>query len=283
MDSGTGSTMSVQAAERPLSREIGVPLYEQVKRSITAMIDTGILKPGDRVLPTTDLCSRFGVSHITVTKALHDLAREGLVLRIQGKGTFVTDRRIERGLTSLLSFTREMARQGLTVRSKILGIKETQGTPLLNQRFSRPADDSTRYIEIQRLRFVDGGPACIATSIFPETVGRRLTQFPLEDASFYDLLENRLGLHLFREERWITPIVAKAKLARLLEVPQGAPLFRLEGITFLLGDVPIEATDTIFRGDRFRFVANLFRFIGDKDREDGVGIAVPPPHPWREG
>jgi DNA-binding GntR family transcriptional regulator len=46
-------------------------------------------------------------------------------------------------------------------------------------------------------------------------------------------------------------------------------MFRLEGMTFLEGDVPVEATDTVLRGDRFRFVANLFRFIGGKDREDG--------------
>lgn len=273
--------MSVTDAERPLSRDVGLPLYEQIKRSLVAMIDTGILKPGDRVLPTSELCGRFGVSHITVTKALHDLARQGIVSRIQGKGTFVSDRRIERRLTNLLSFTREMARQGLTVRSQILNVEEIPGTPMQHGRFGRPPDEQGIYVRIQRLRFVDGGPACLATSIFPEAVGRRMMGLRLEDASFYDLLENELGLHLFREERWITPIVASTALARLLQVPRGAALFRLEGMTFLEGDVPIEATDTIFRGDRFRFVANLFRFIGDKDH-DGRGVTVWPSHHRRE-
>ncbi len=268
MNSRAPST-HLKETERPLSRDLGVPLYEQIKRSLVAMIDTGILKPGDRIPPTAELCSRFGVSHITVTKALDDLAREGLVSRIQGKGTFVTNRPIERRLTNLVSFTREMARQGLTVRSRILSVQEVPGTPVLNRRFGRPSDDSASYVQIQRLRFVDGMPACLATSMFPEPIGRRLARLPLEDVSFYDVLENEFGLHLFREERWITPIVATATLARLLEVPRGAPMFRLEGMTFLEGDVPVEATDTTFRGDRFRFVANLFRFIGGKDREDG--------------
>ncbi len=256
-------------AERPLSRDVGVPLYEQIKRSLVAMIDTGILKPRDRIPPTAELCSRFGVSHITVTKALDDLAREGLVSRVQGKGTFVTNHPIERRLTNLVSLTREMARQGLTVRSRILNVHEIPATPVLNLRFGRPPDDSTPYVQIQRLRFVDGLPACLSTSLFPDAIGRRLAQLPLEDASFYDVLENEFGLHLFREERWITPIIATATLSRLLEVPRGAPMFRLEGMTFLEGDVPVEATDTVLRGDRFRFVANLFRFIGGKDREDG--------------
>jgi GntR family transcriptional regulator len=267
--------------ERPLSRDLGVPLYEQLKRSLLGMIETGLLRPGDRVPPTADLCGRFGVSHITVTKALNDLAREGIVSRIHGKGTFVTNRPIERRLTNLVSFTREMARQGLTVRSKVLGVQEISGTPIQNRRFGRPADDAARYVQIQRLRYVDGTPACLATSVFPEAIGRRLARLPLEDASFYDLLESELGLHLFREERWITPIVATATVARLLAVPRGAPLFRLEGMTFLEGDVPIEATDTIFRGDRFRSVANLIRFIGKNEREnDGGGT---PPHHQREG
>lgn len=260
--------------ERPLARDLGVPLYEQVKRALAGMIDTGILKPGDRVPATAELCRRFGVSHITVTKALDDLARRAIVSRIQGKGTFVTNQPIERRLTNLISFTREMARRGLTVRSRILEVRETVGTPELSRRFGRPAEAAGSYVRIQRLRLVDGIPACLATSIFPDVIGHRLAQLRLEDASFYDLLENELGLRLFREERWIMPMVATANLSRLLDVRRGAPLFRLEGMTFLEGDVPIEATDTIFRGDRFRFVANLFRFIGDKDLNNGESTSV---------
>lgn len=242
------------------------------------MIETGLLKPGDRVPSTQELCRRFGVSHITVTKALQDLAREGILSRVQGKGTFVGRRPIERRLTNLVSFTREMARQGLDVRSRILGVRELAGTPGLNHRFGLPAEAPARYLEIKRLRFVSGIPACVATSTFPEAVGQRLADMPLENASFYDLLERSLGLRLLREERWITPIVATGALARLLEVPRGAPMFRLEGMTFLEGDIPIEATDSIFRGDRFRFVANLFRFVGDQERDNAADVVVPAHH-----
>jgi len=260
--SSSPSGVFLKEAARPLSRQAAAPLYEQLKRSLVGMIETGLLKPGDRLPPTPRLCGQFHVSHITVTKALCDLAREGTLVRIQGKGTFVAGRAIERRLTNLASFTREMARQGLRVRSRILGIKEIPSTPALNRRFGRPPAGDGAYIQIQRLRFVDNLPAYVATSIFPDVVGRRLARLPLENASFYDLLETDLGLHLYREERWITPVAATALIARLLEVRRGAPLFRLEGMTFLEGDVPIEATDAIFRGDRFRFVANLFRFIG---------------------
>ncbi|MGH2373854.1 MAG: GntR family transcriptional regulator [bacterium] len=262
--------------EMPLRREAAVPLYEQLKRSLVAMIKTGILKPGDRLPPTADLCRRFHVSHITVSKALSDLARDAVVSRIQGKGTFVASPPIERRLTNLLSFTREMARQGLAVHSRVLNMHEIPATPQRNRLFGRPEDGAAPYVCIQRLRFVDGTPACLSTSVFPEVVGRRLSQLPLENASFYDLLENALGLHLYREERWITPIVATARLARLLEVRRGAPLFRLEGMTYLEGDVSIEATDTIFRGDRFRFVANLFRFINSSERVDDRRAGAPP-------
>lgn len=262
--------------EMPLRREAAVPLYEQLKRSLVAMIETGMLKPGDRLPPTADLCQRFRVSHITVSKALSDLARDAVVSRIQGKGTFVASPPIERRLTNLLSFTREMARQGLSVRSRVVGTEEFPATPQRNRLFGRPQDEAAPYVCIQRLRFVDGTPACLSTSVFPEVIGRRLAQLPLENASFYDLLENALGLHLYREERWITPMVATARLARLLKVSRGAPLFRLEGMTYLEGDIPIESTDTIFRGDRFRFVANLFRFIGISEREDDRRAVVPP-------
>lgn len=277
MNMRTGLTSApFRNAEPPLQREAAVPLYEQLKRSLLAMMKTGMFKPGDRLPPTADLCQRFRVSHITVGKALSDLARDGVVSRIQGKGTFVASPPIERRLTNLLSFTREMARQGLAVRSRVLSAEEIPATPQQNRLFGRPPTEAASYLRIQRLRFVDGMPACLATSIFPAAVGRRLARLPLQNASFYELLENDLGLHLYREERWITPMVATARLARLLEVRPGAPLFRLEGMTYLEGDVPIEATDTIFRGDRFRFVANLFRFIGVSEREDDRRAVVPP-------
>ncbi len=266
MLSGSPPQSSTERGLPLLSRGSGRPLYELVKQAITVMIAAELLKPGDRVPSTSELCQRFGVSHITVTKALQDLAREGIISRVQGKGTFVTSRPIERRLNNLVSFTREMVRQGLAVRSRVLSVKEVVGTPSLNRRFGQPPEEPARYVQIERLRFVDDTPACVATSTFPEAVGRRLKQLPLEDASFYDILERKLDLSLFREERWITPIVATAALARLLDVPRGAPLFRLEGMTFLEGDVPVEATDSIFRGDRFRFIANMFRFIGEKDR-----------------
>lgn len=261
-----------------LPRDAGRPLYEQVKRSIAAMVETGLLKPGDRLPGSQQLCERFKVSHITVTKALQELAHEGILSRTQGKGTFVSSRPIERRLTSLVSFTREMARQGLIVRSRVLGVRDLAGTPDLNQRFGHAPDAQERYIELKRLRFLDATPACLATSIFPEAIGRRLAALPLEDASFYDVLERVFGLRLAREERWITPVVATETFARLLQVRRGAPLFQLEGMTFLEGDVPIEATESFFRGDRFRFVANLFRYVGDHQREDATGGVIPPQH-----
>src|SRR3989441_13127555 len=97
--------------EASLTRDAGRPYYERLKHSITAMIETGLLKDGDRVPSTQDLCRRFGVRHITVTKALQDIAREGVLSGGQGKGTFVNGRPIQQRLTNLVSFTRGMTRQ----------------------------------------------------------------------------------------------------------------------------------------------------------------------------
>lgn len=263
------AALTLEGTSTRLSRHGGLLLYEQLKQAITGMIEAGLLRSGEQIPTTAELCQRFGVSHITVTRALNDLVHQGIITRIQGKGTFVTTRRVERQLGSLVSFTREMGRQGLAVRSQILDITEVRPSPQQNLRFHRPAESSDGYVRIRRLRFLDGIPACLATSIFPDVVGRRLLRRPLEDVSFYDLLENHLGLRLLREERWITPTVATRAVARVLVVRRGAPLFKLEGMTYLEGDIPIEATDSLFRGDRFRFVANMYRFIGDGERDGG--------------
>lgn len=260
-----------------LHRGSPLPLYEQLKRALVGMIETGLLRTGDQVPATSELCSRFGVSHITVTKALDGLVRDGVVTRIQGKGTFVTAQRIERRLTNLISFTHEMGRQGLTVSSRVLHTEVVPHNSQLNRAFHRSPDAPEQYIRIRRLRLLNGGAACLATSLFPEAVGRRLLELPLENSSFYELLERRLGLRLLREEQWITPVLADREVARLLDVRPGAPLFRMEGMTYLEGDVPIEATDSLFRGDKFRFFANVYRFVGDEHEAGAAG--APPVEP----
>lgn len=265
------------AADRAtkLDRHRPLPLYEQLKGAINALIDTSTWKAGDRLPSTDELCRRFGVSHITITRALRDLEQDGVVTRIQGKGTFVTGRRIERRLTSLISFTSEMARQGLKVRSQILGVEEFRGTIQHNLAFRRSPNSSEAYIQIRRLRLIEDTPVCLATSVFPEAVGRRLLQFPLGNASFYQLMEERLGLRLLREERWLTPTVAGKPVAKLLSVRRGAALIQLDGMTYLEGDIPVEATHSLFRGDKFRFFANMYRFIGDNAQREAEGFVLP--------
>jgi len=70
--------------------ESGIPLYQQLKNILKGQILSGVLKPGDRIPPETELCAKYGVSRITVRQAIHSLVEEGFLYRKQGKGTFVT-------------------------------------------------------------------------------------------------------------------------------------------------------------------------------------------------
>src|SRR5687767_15766889 len=94
------------------------PAYVIIERELRKMIRAA--QPGDPLPSDAELCERFGVSRMTARQAVQRLANEGLLYRVSGRGTFVAQDPVHRRMNTLLSFTEEMARRGLTARSQIL-------------------------------------------------------------------------------------------------------------------------------------------------------------------
>lgn len=242
-----------------LDRRSPTPLYAQLKAILHERILSGEYAPGDRIPTERELCQRYGVSRITVVRALNDLAREGFIERIQGKGSLVTWRPIEGSLNRVTGFTHSMRAQGFTTRSRVLSIETIPADQSLRAAFRLPPDSEQRFVRFRRLRFVDDRPAVILTSIVPEDVGTRLMSYDLESISFYDLFEALLGRRIARTEVTLAPIIATPEAIELLEVDEGSPQMLYRGISYLEGDIPIEVATGIFRGDTFQFVATIQR------------------------
>ena len=97
----------------------GAPLYLRLKKTIEDAVRRGIVGPGDALPSERDIAARADVSRVTVRKAVQDLVRGGILVQRHGSGTFVAPRmeRVEQSLSRLTSFTEDMARRGMTVRS----------------------------------------------------------------------------------------------------------------------------------------------------------------------
>jgi len=236
-----------------------IPLYEQIKMVFRDQITTGHLKPGMRLPTESDLCEQYSVSRITVVKALTDLARDGLIERIQGKGSIVSPARVQGSLNEVRGFAQTVKQNGLTPSSIVLAAEIIAGDADVRRAFRLPANGAHKFMKFRRLRFIDGVPAVLLDTTVSEEVGRKLLGQPLEDASFYKLYENLLGRRVERNDAGLHPIVADAETARLLQVKRGSPHFAFRGLSYLDGDIPIELAIGVYRGDMFTFSGTMYR------------------------
>lgn len=241
-----------------VDRSSSTPLYEQIKHMLREQILNGEIAPGSKVPPEHELCKIFGVSGITVKHALADLARDGLIRRIQGKGTIVDRKMIDGGVNQISGFSQIVRRQGYTPSSRILSVEVKEGSMFLRQLFNIPLDFPKLFTHFRRLMFVDETPAAVLTCIVPEEIGERMRQQELEHASFYSLYEKIQGRKVIRNETILTPIVATPEIAQLLEVNPGSAHFHFRGLSYLEGDIPIELSVGVFSGNIFEWNATLY-------------------------
>ncbi len=226
--------------ESPLSPTFS-PLYRQIKRLILQGLESGEWRPGELIPSENELAARFNVSQGTVRKAIDEMAAENLLLRRQGKGTYVASHndddphvsfrflrlvpengKLEPSQSVPLECWR--AKAGLEV-SRILGIKP--GAPITMVR--------------RLLKF--GAKRVVVVEIYlpGETFdGLSLEILQEYQGSFYGLLESRFGVRMIRAEERLRAMAADRASAALLGVAEGAPLLSVERVSYTYGDRPVE-------------------------------------------
>lgn len=235
-----------------------IPYYIQVKDIIRSRIKDGTWAVGDRLPSEAELCAMFNVSRTVIRQALQDLIHEGLIRRRKGKGSFVAASKISEQLAQKLTgFYQDMVGQGLQPVTTVLQQHIIPATAEIAEPLGLAVD--APVIEIVRLRSVQQVPVVLVTTYLPYTLCPKLVSEDLNNQSLYELLENRYHLYIARGRRTIHAVLAEGQEAKLLEVNKGAPLFRLESISFLPDGTPIEYYIAFHRGDRTQFDVELIR------------------------
>ena len=252
-----------------MDRGIRVPLYVQLKDLLAEQIEIGSWRPGDRLPSEAELCGRFDVSRTVVRQALAELVHEHLVVRVQGKGSFVAQPRISEALVQRLTgFYEDMADRGLHPTSKVLRQEVVPASATLARHLQ--VETGSALIVIDRLRFIKGEPLVQVITYIPQRLCPQLQEIDLRYRSLYDVLGQEAGLVITRGRRWIEAVAANARQASLLDVERGAPLIRLESVSFLADGTPVEYYDAIHRSDRARFEVDLVRLdSGWPGRKEG--------------
>ena len=240
------------AGEAPPDRGIA---YLRIEEELNARIASGELEAGQLIPSERELARRLGVSRSTVREALGRLEHRGLVVREQGRGTFVARPKIRHSTDRLRSHFDQMVGQGLIPMSRVLRRTETfasrANAMLLGLRVGEP------IYKLVRLRFANGEPVAISTSLFPASVLPGILDVDIEHLSLYRLMDERYGARPVRAVQSIEPMSAGANEASLLGVAPGAPLLIVERTSWDARGRTVEHARDIHRGDRSRFVGEL--------------------------
>jgi GntR family transcriptional regulator len=241
-----------------MASSTGVPqsLHGRVYRILLDDIDRGQLPRGARLPPERVLSERLSVSRATVRRALHELAGQGLIESWVGRGTFVTGGLLSDPPSTYRSFTELGAEGGLTASARVLS--QTVRASLLDEADIFRIAPGADVFEIERLRLLDGLPIAIDRARVPLARAPNLVKVDFSTTSLYRTLE-AAGVAPVRGDYAVTAVAADERLAALLETPVGAPLLLASSTDFEARGLVIDLSDTLYRGDRYRFRATLTR------------------------
>ena len=230
-----------------LSSESASPLYRQLMERLRTDIASGVYPAHSRIPSEQALCENYGVSRVTVRKALSELTREGLLQRQQGKGTFVSAPRLQRDLRDVSSFHDACRLMGCVPGTRLI---HAQLVPSEERDREQLDCEDAQVVEIVRLRLADDQPVMLETNRFPLSrawlIGRKLT------GSLYALLQEQ-GLIAQRGIHEISLTYATPAEARLLDTQPGSALLMLDQVIYDQHDRPLHTSHQVIRGDRFTF------------------------------
>lgn len=230
-----------------------VPKYEQL-RAVLADVIARDFAPGDAFPSERQLCIDHGVSRLTVRAAVGQLERDGLLVRVRGKGTYVAAR-TARSRLHLASFHDDMRRLGLTPTTVVLGASCTppseEAATALNMR------PDQRCYRVRRLRVADGVPMSIDDAWYDAELAPGLDAHDLSQ-SIYGILMEHYGLPIDKAEQSVAAREADEASAVLLGIAPGSPVMVFDR-TASSGGRPVEYTVSRYRGDRYELHMSLDR------------------------
>ncbi len=253
----TGSAAPAPQADGPIGGGTPAfsPLYQQIKSLILQSLQAGEWKPGDTIPSEFDLAARYRVSQGTVRKAIDELASDNLLVRRQGKGTFVAthaEQHVQYRFLRLQPDEGDQRSEGPAERS-IIECRRLRAPAEIARLLGLRSGDPV--LQVRRVLAFHGVPAILEDLWLPGGPFKGLTLETLaaDRGPMYALFETQFGVRMVRAEEKIKAVAADAESAPLLDVPPGTPLLSVERLAHTYNDVPMELRRGLYRTDTHHY------------------------------
>lgn len=232
------------------------PLYQQIKALITQSLQSGEWKPGEMIPSEIELASRFKVSQGTVRKAIDELAAENLVVRRQGKGTFVATHHEVRAQYRFLRLMPDVG-EPHSPENKIIEVKRLRAPAEVARLLDMKSGDPV--ILIKRVQSFDGVPTILEELWLPGNLFKGLTAERLIEykGPMYGLFETEFGTRMIRATESLRAVNADAVAADLLKVEINSALLSVERVSFTYGDKPVEVRRGLYLTNQHHYQNEL--------------------------
>jgi len=233
------------------------PLYRQIRDRLVHSLQAGEWRPGEAIPSEIDLAARYGVSQGTVRKAIDALSAENLLVRRQGRGTFVASHQETRAQIRFLRLRPDDGGEPRQPSSRFLECRRLRAPLEIARALEMKAGDTA--VTIRRLLEFDTVPIVLEEIWLPGQIFRGLTAERLTAYSgpLYALLETEFGTRMIRASERLRAVAAGETEARALGVAVGEPLLLVDRVSSTYGDKPVEVRRGWYRTDRHHYFNEL--------------------------
>ena len=230
---------------------------DEIIERIECYIIENDLKAGDQLPSERKLCELWDCNRMTFRAAVNHLIAEGVLYSIPSKGNFVSQKKLERYLQDLTSFSDFVMLQGRTMKNRRIAQHIITASRKIADRLQ--IKEGEKVLELVRLRIVGDEPVSIEWSHLPYERFTGIDRYDFERLSLYSVLEMKYMVELEGGKEEISVTYADLQEAALLGIDEGTPLFFLQGVIWDEEKIPIEYIKSVSRSDKINFAGVLSR------------------------
>ncbi|WP_226659260.1 GntR family transcriptional regulator [Pseudalkalibacillus hwajinpoensis] len=235
---------------------MSTPLYRKIAGQLKEDITNGTLRVGEAIPTEAHLSNHYKASRVTIRQAIQTLVEEGLLEKVQGSGTYVSEKKIEHNIFELQSFTEEMKRLNKTPVNRVIDFQLKAPSDQVKRMLQISEDEKVFYVRRQRL--VDDVPYVLEDTYLPVSMFPNLS-YQIMSGSKYDYIEKEKGMKIKESFQEIIPILPDEDISMFLEVDSNLPILKVQLYSIFQDSTVFEYSEIYFKSDEYKFTLRASR------------------------